>query len=516
MAEKLKEQEAKRIASDVVGNNHKLADQSRRTAMRRHPLRGFVTLGCEFLIDAKATKRLTKEFFPEGMRIDTSDIMDLRSDFGNNFEPLSEAEVKAALENMKDNIKPGPDGIPYEFLKLAGPLILPRLVRLFQSSIDHQHCPLHFRQSLTYVFRKPHVGDYTTPEAYRPLVMRNTLSKLLESIVASRIKTIVEKQELLPINQWRGPREAELNDARGALLDRVYSAWKEGSKASLLLIDDLKGFENASHKRLVYNLQRQRLPTKLVGWIRSFLSHQRTSIRIPGCQWNDSYQQTEHYCLEFGLSRGSPMSDILYRLYTASLPRALTTSVCWLLLDGTLGILAWSKSTAENCTLLATETQKLREWMLTNGSLFDMQSPRLIHFAKDNQSTETILDLDGNRIRPSKLVFILGMIFDCQLYWRHHRHFIGGDVSTALGSLHTIAKHSRYMKQSTLVDIFYGNVLFTAIQGYSFWQPREENGHFYSRNKATLDMLSKIQDRAITAFSSTSSCHVSSFPTPQS
>ena len=51
----------------------------------------------------------------------------------------------------------------------------------------------------TIVFlRKPGKSDYTNPAAYRPIALLNTLGKVLESIIATRLKDIAEKHSLLP------------------------------------------------------------------------------------------------------------------------------------------------------------------------------------------------------------------------------------------------------------------------------------------------------------------------------
>ena len=51
---------------------------------------------------------------------------------------------------------------------------------------------------------------------------------------------------------------------------------------SLLLLNVLGAFDNISHKRLLYNLRKQRVNERIVKWIASFLSDRQTRIAIDG------------------------------------------------------------------------------------------------------------------------------------------------------------------------------------------------------------------------------------------
>jgi len=41
-------------------------------------------------------------------------------------------------------------------------------------------------------------ADYLIPESYRPIALENTLSKILEKVIADHIADIAEKHALLP------------------------------------------------------------------------------------------------------------------------------------------------------------------------------------------------------------------------------------------------------------------------------------------------------------------------------
>ena len=49
-----------------------------------------------------------------------------------------------------------------------------------------------------YVLRKEGKADYSLPGSYRPITLENTLSKILERVVADRILFLPKYRELVP------------------------------------------------------------------------------------------------------------------------------------------------------------------------------------------------------------------------------------------------------------------------------------------------------------------------------
>ena len=45
-------------------------------------------------------------------------------------------------------------------------------------------------------------SDHTNPSAYRPIALLNTLEKVLEAVISSRIKFIAETHDLLSDTQY--------------------------------------------------------------------------------------------------------------------------------------------------------------------------------------------------------------------------------------------------------------------------------------------------------------------------
>jgi hypothetical protein len=121
------------------------------------------------------------------------------------------------------------------------------------------HNPRHFQASITVTLRKGGPRDFRQPKSYRPVALLNTLGKILESIIATRIAWAVEEYGLLPKTHLGGRKGILVDHAIQLILNRVHSAWGRGKKVSMLLLDVAGTYNNVSHERLLYNIKQLRL-----------------------------------------------------------------------------------------------------------------------------------------------------------------------------------------------------------------------------------------------------------------
>ena len=151
--------------------------------------------------DQKA-EMLKGVFFPAPPPADLSDIE-------GSFYPISphcpiiitKSEVSTALSRLKSDMAPGPDGISNRILKACSEKLVELLIPLFQACVTHSYHPRAFKIANTIALKKIGKGDYTTPKAYRPIALLNTLSKVIESIIGSKITYLAETHRLLPDTQ---------------------------------------------------------------------------------------------------------------------------------------------------------------------------------------------------------------------------------------------------------------------------------------------------------------------------
>jgi hypothetical protein len=95
--------------------------------------------------------------------------------------------------------------------------------------------------------KKPDKEDYTLLKAYQPISLLLTLSKILESVIATRIFYMMEEHGLLPHNHFEARKRRSCEQALNILQERIYQVWRKKKVLSLLSFD-VKGAYNRVFK----------------------------------------------------------------------------------------------------------------------------------------------------------------------------------------------------------------------------------------------------------------------------
>lgn len=120
------------------------------------------------------------------------------------FTRITEEQIARAISNTSSYKAPGPDGICNIVFKRASAILTPYLRHLFNAVFTLNTYFDPWREFTTVVLKKPGKADYTTPKAYRPIALINTMCKLLTAIIAERVSDLVEHHNLLPNTHFKG------------------------------------------------------------------------------------------------------------------------------------------------------------------------------------------------------------------------------------------------------------------------------------------------------------------------
>jgi hypothetical protein len=147
-----------------------------------------------------------------------------------SFAPASEpkltnpTEVQDAIRGLKVGKAPGPDGIPTRALKHLPISIVP-LSRV-NAILQTQYFPVAWKHARVFSILKPR-KDPALPSSYRPISLLDTIGKLFEKILLSRILHEMSGSGLLRDEQFgfRPKHSTALQLAR--LVESVQEFWRE-------------------------------------------------------------------------------------------------------------------------------------------------------------------------------------------------------------------------------------------------------------------------------------------------
>jgi len=110
---------------------------------------------------------------------------------------ITTKEMAKTISRLLNNTALGLDGILNKALKTCRPLIAPWLADVARVCFAIGYYPRLGRSITTVVLRKEGKVDYLILGSYRPITLENTLSKILEKVIADRIVDMVEEHALL-------------------------------------------------------------------------------------------------------------------------------------------------------------------------------------------------------------------------------------------------------------------------------------------------------------------------------
>ena len=106
-------------------------------------------------------------------------------------------EMARTISRLLNNIVLGLDGILNKALKTYGPLIIPWLADIARVYFIIGYYPRLRRAITTFILRKEGKVNYLLPGSYRPIALKNTLSKILERVIADYIVDTAKEHALL-------------------------------------------------------------------------------------------------------------------------------------------------------------------------------------------------------------------------------------------------------------------------------------------------------------------------------
>ena len=99
------------------------------------------------------------------------------------------------------------------------------------------HWPRYFKESVFVIIPKPGKLAYDIPKTFQPIVLLNTLGKLIEKIIVKRLQFDAVKYSILHPNQLRGIAQRSTENAGLFFIHLVCSGWTKGLKTSVVAFD---------------------------------------------------------------------------------------------------------------------------------------------------------------------------------------------------------------------------------------------------------------------------------------
>ena len=345
-----------------------------------------------------------------------------RDDIEDAWAPLAPMkaipfDLEITLEQAKyaaihtSSTSPGIDGITVKTLQLAWDLIGEHVRILYGSCLRLGYFPKIFQQAEVSMIPKTGKRDLTSPRAWRPIALLPCLGKGLERLVARRLAWASIEYKVLHDQQAGALPKRSAIDLATALIHDIDYAIAKGKVATLVTMDIQGAFDSVLRNRLTYRLREQGWPISLVRWVDSFMSHRTARVRLQDIT-------TDSIPLQCGLPQGSPISPILWLLYTQPLYNLGIKKQRFGYADD-VATLKIGDNISETTIAANKDIATLISWGQENAISFDPGKTEVMHFSNRKIELLPIQHGDVQKIPENSLRW-LGIWFDKKLSFTVH------------------------------------------------------------------------------------------------
>ena len=269
-------------------------------------------------------------------------------------------------------------------------------------------------------------------------------------------------------------------DASLLLLDRIQQQRKKGKVTTVVFLDIKGAFDHVALNQLLATMVKLGLPVSLLSWIQSFMSGRQLRL-----YFNNQMEVFQPH--KSGIPQGSPISPILFNIYTRDLFQTHYSSPLSYIDDLSLSVS--STSLKKNIRLLEKDIANLFNQAKACSVQFDPAKTELIHFTTSKKAEEKTLTLpDSTIIPPAKVVRWLGIHFDSALSFKEHCSIRTSQAKSAFYRMCRLANIETGLSPFAIRQLYLACVVSVADYGSAL---------FWKGQKSTLKQLQALQNAGI-------------------
>ncbi|XP_045115988.1 uncharacterized protein LOC123507079 [Portunus trituberculatus] len=324
----------------------------------------------------------------------------------------SEVEVRAILKSLDENKAVGPQDIsPHVLRQCAAELARP-LTSLFNHCLATSTWPEMWKGSSVVPLHKK--NSKAEAKNYRPVSLLPVLSKVLETIVASRVTQHLERHHLLSNRQFGFRQGRSVADLHLLLSTKWSEALDRGKATAVVALDIEAAFDRVWHAALITKLRAVKVDGALLHLLENYLRARHLKVIING-------RESKPQPIRAGVPQGSCLGPLLWNV-----SKAFADDIT---LSHSYGL---EEEAAATCDINAT-LSRIAAWGRKWQVKFAAHKTQLLSITRTSEVLR--LAFNGETLTPREEVEVLGVTYDRKLTFRTHLERLAREASGKLASL---------------------------------------------------------------------------------
>ena len=305
-------------------------------------------------------------------------------------------DVVKEINKLSATKSPGVDLVYPKVIKECKDIVSLTLTNIFNKSLNTGEVPSLWKQAnVVPIFKK---GDRSVMSNYRPISLTSIVGKMLESIIARRIREHLNLYNLINESQHGFTKGKSCVTNLLSFYRSVFEATDNDDNYDIIYLDFSKAFDKVPHERLLRKIKAHGIVGKVLNWITSWLKNRTQRVVVNG-------EKSGWGSVTSGVPQGSVLGPLLFLIYINDLDNVVNSDISKFADDTKIGRRINSHQDSDQ---LQRDLDKMHEWTIKWQMNFNTSKCSILHIGRNNDAFG--YTLDGVRLGKLDSVRDLGVI----------------------------------------------------------------------------------------------------------